>query len=211
MIQKHQIKLGELRNSGHGKGLEKAYQNSVDLEEKFRTKHNINQNENMALTDSIIIKAKIASNGNTTIEIGMKFVSSNYTNTTIAQEIRNRFLALDTANITNLIKVENTSAEEKLTDLEARANVKNNTSRVEVEYKFWLNETNKTRIIEGIYNNLTSGTNGFLKVDYILQHLEMKSLEDTRITPLQTGIRNEKHEKENKPANKAKGKNDKED
>lgn len=216
MLQKHQDKLDEVMTKGHGKGLENAYANRVALLEKFRIKHNIEDDDEEdaddKLIDSIKIKTKISSKGNTTVEIDMKFSSGNHTNITIAQEIRNRFLALDKENITKLIKIENTSAEEKLTEeLNATAHVKNNSSKVDVEYDFWMNETNKTKIVEGIFNHLNSSTNGFLNVTYIDQHLEIKLVEDAKISTLATDIRSEKPEKGNSAANRAKGKDDDED
>ncbi len=215
MIQKHQNKLHELMNSGHGKGLEKAYNNSVELQEKFRIKHNIEDDDEEdaddKLIDSIKIKAKTSSSGNTTVEIEMEFMSNNFTNATVAQEIRNKFLTLDKANITNMTRFENTSAEEELKEeLEAKARIINESSKVEVEYKFWLNETNKSEIIDGIVAKLT-GTNDFLNVTYIINVLEIKSEDRVGVTTSNREIKKEEQEMKKEEKKEDKGRNGRED
>ena len=195
-IQKHNLILENLTNRNpDNKGLRKAYENSHKHLIRFASKHHIDvenltfeDDEHEKLKDSVKIKAK-TSRGITQIEIDIKFGSSSKENLTIANEIRNKFLALNKENITKLIKIENTSEEDKSKEeLEAEADIKKEGTEVEAEYKFPLDAIEKGKIIDGIVAKLSS-TNGLLTVDNIVKVLEIK--EDREVKEKQKEIEKE--------------------
>lgn len=179
MIVKHQYVLERLLESHpNNTGLQRAYNNSKRLEEKFENKterklerivtkegriilkqvRKEKKEDRDEIDEEIKVKAKIISN-ETQVEVEIKFRSNSTENTTIAQEILNK-LRLDKDNISSLLKIEN-KGDEKLKDyLKAEAEVKMNVSRVEAEYWFALNETNRTEIIDGVYKKLSVLTAG---------------------------------------------------
>lgn len=124
---------------------------------------------------------------------------------TLAEEIRNKFLSLDNDNITKLIKIENSSEEEKLEEeLKARADIKKGGSKVKVEYEFPVNAKSKQDIIQAIINKLRGTTR-----ENILAVLEIKheDEDDVEVTTSQKEIKKEEKElkKEEKRGNKGRG------
>lgn len=188
MIAKHQYVLERLLESHpNNTGLQRAYNNSQRLEEKFELKterkleriatkegrkilkqvRKEKKGDRDEIDEGVQIKAKISGN-DTQVEVRIKFRSNNTENTTIAQEIVDK-LRLSKDNISSLLKIEN-KGDGKLKDyLKAEAEVGMNVSRVEAEHKFTLNETNRTAIIDGVYEKLS----GLTSAD-ILQVLEIK-------------------------------------
>ena len=204
-IQKHKFILENLTKlNPDNKGLQRAYENSNKHLTKFASKHNIDI-ENLTFEDDeddlkelIKIKAKITSKGQTEVDIELKYNSNEVINTTIAEEIRNKFLALDAENITKLIKIENTSEEEKLIEeLTARADIKKDGTQVEVEYEFPVAAKNKQDIIQAIITKLQ----GTSKED-ILAVLEIKHEdEDAGVKAIQKEIKKEEQELKNEETN----------
>lgn len=174
MIAKHQYVLERLLESHpNNTGLQRAYNNSQRLEEKFENKterkleriatkegrkilkqvRKEKKGDRDEIDEGVQVKAKIIGN-DTQVEVRIKFRSNNTENTTIAQEIVDK-LRLDKDNISSLLKIEN-EGNGKLKDyLKAEAEVKMNVSRVEAEYWFTFNETNRTAIIDGVYEKLS--------------------------------------------------------
>lgn len=210
-IQKHQFILENLKKRNpDNKGLQRAYENSNKHLIKFASKHNIDV-ENLTFEDDeddlkelIKIKAKITSKGQTEVDIDLKYNSNEVVNMTLAEEIRNKFLSLDNDNITKLIKIENSSEEEKLEEeLKARADIKKGGSKVKVEYEFPVNAKSKQDIIQAIINKLRGTTR-----ENILAVLEIKHEdEDAGVTTSQKEIKKEEKElkKEEKRGNKGRG------
>ncbi len=188
MIKKHQNVLENL-NALHPniRGLKRAYENSLRLEEKFREKIEERTHEE----EPVKIEARIIGN-DTQVEVKIKFKSENTTNFTIAQEIRNKF-QLSTENINILLTVENMDDEGKLeTELEAEAEIEDGFSKVEAEYKFpLLNTTNRTDIVSGINQKLAS-----LTIENITSVLEIKEHKEGKkaIKEEKREIREEKKE-----------------
>lgn len=189
MIAKHQYVLERLLESHpNNTGLQRAYNNSQRLEEKFENKterkleriatkegrkilkqvRKEKKEDRDEIDEGVKIKAKIIGN-DTQVEVRVKFVSDSTGNFTIAQEILDR-LQFSKENITSMLKIEEESEGELKERLEAEADIKMNVSKVEAEYQFPLsNVTNSTDIIDGVYNKLSN-----LTAADILQVLEMK-------------------------------------
>ena len=201
MSAKHEAVLKALLESHpDNKGLARAYNNSVDLQEKFESKTGrgfvlATRNGREVLEEIDIdetkeklkIKAKIIDK-TTQVEVEVKFTSNSADNFTIAREIVNR-LQLSEENINSIIKVEEEDeGEHKLKEeLNAEAEVKGNISKVEAEYKFPLNETNESEIVRDVHQKLSVLT----QAD-VLKVLEIKVKKE----------HNEIGEKENKNGNK---------
>ncbi|MDO9098277.1 MAG: DUF5667 domain-containing protein [Candidatus Methanoperedens sp.] len=189
MIAKHQYVLERLLESHpNNTGLQRAYNNSQRLEEKFENKterkleriatkegrkilkqvKKEKKEDRDEIDEGVKIRAKIIGN-DTQVEVRVKFVSDSAGNFTIAQEILDR-LQFSKENITRLLKIEEESEGELKERLEAEAEIKMNVSKVEAEYQFPLsNVTNRTDIIDRVYNKLSS-----LTAADILQVLEIK-------------------------------------
>lgn len=189
MIAKHQYVLERLLESHpNNTGLQRAYNNSQRLEEKFENKterkleriatkegrkilkqvRKEKKEDRDEIDEGVKIKAKIIGN-DTQVEVRVKFISDSTGNFTLAQEILDR-LQFSKENITGMLKIEEESEGELKERLEAEAEIKMNASKVEAEYQFPLrNVTNRTDIIDGVYNRLSN-----LTAADILQVLEMK-------------------------------------
>ncbi|VVB96414.1 Uncharacterised protein [uncultured archaeon] len=201
--RKHQIVLHDLLESHpNNTGLARAYDNSLKLEEKFRHKieereeeENEDHNE-----EQLKINAEVIGNA-TNVKVSLEFETNSTDNSTIAQEILDK-LHLSTSNISDILKLEedekedeehttptptvtvtgtstttltptpeiDENFEEKLT---AKAEIENNISDVKFEYKFQLDATNRTEIVEGIYQKLSD-----LNLSEILNVLEIKVKEE---------------------------------
>jgi hypothetical protein len=180
MIAKHQYVLEKLLESHPDNiGIQNAYNNSLELENKFENKterhlervqtkegrhvlKEIKKEEkkdkeaetNFEESEELKIKATITGNGSQ-IEIKMKFKSNSTDNVTIAKDILNE-LRLSRDNISGLLEI-GYGHEEQLKDiLEANAEINMNVSKVDFTYDFALNMTNSTDVIDGIYNRLSS-------------------------------------------------------
>jgi len=81
---------------------------------------------------------------------------------------------LSKENISSAIKIVDDSYEdEPKSILKARASVGSNISDIKADYSFVLNETNRTEIIDSIYNKLSNLTS-----KQILRLLEIKTLQE---------------------------------
>ena len=87
----------------------------------------------------------------------MKFETNSTENATIAGDILSE-LRLTRDNISSLLRIENGTEESSNESLEADSQIGMNISKVNVQYKFNLNETNRTEIIDGIYGKLSALT-----------------------------------------------------
>lgn len=183
MIAKHQAVLKELVDSHpNNTGLARAYNNSLELKEKFESrtgkeyaivankgKKVLREIEIDGTKEKLKIKAEVTGNI-TKIKVDVRFASNATDNFTIAQEILNR-LKLNAENINSIMEVEEEDEEDdRLKEkLEAEAVVRGNVSKVEFEYRFPLNVTNRSEIAEEIYQKLFA-----LTPDDILDVLEIK-------------------------------------
>ncbi len=186
MIVKHQFVLRELLNqTPNNTGLQRAYNNSLELEKKFEEKTRIKLERRLAKRGIILgevkkeeieekekmeVKAKIIENA-TQVNVEIKFVTNKTENSSIADEILNR-IEFASENISSLIKIEAEEKEEKeklKEELKAEAEVEENVSKVEFDYSFYLNVTNETEIISGVQQKLS-----LLNQTAIIDVLEMK-------------------------------------
>ncbi len=180
MIEKHQYVLEQLIESHpNNTGLQNAYNRSLELKDKFEQKterkiERIRTSEGKQLLkevkkeredekkddrkDSKELKIKVKITGNDSrIKIELKFDTNSTTNATIAMDILNE-LRLTRDNISSLLKIENETEDNLKESLEADAQIRMNVSKVEFQYRFALNETNRTGIIDGIYEKLSALT-----------------------------------------------------
>jgi hypothetical protein len=241
MIAKHQAVLaGLLESHPNNRGLTRAYDNSMELQEKFESKtgkefvlskkngRNVLRSMDIDETrEKLKIKAKVIDNA-TQVEMDVKFASGSIDNFTIAQEIVNR-LQLSEENINNIIKIEKEDEEEgyKLKEeLEAKAEVKGAISKVEAEYRFPLDKTNESDIVKGVHQKLSALTQAdILKVldikvdgrkeikekeEKLEKKEEIKKIEEKREKKLKEEIK-EKEEKLEKKERKEGKESEKED
>ena len=166
MVEKHQFVLEHLIESHpNNTGLQNAYNRSLELKDKFARKierkieriqtREGKQDDRKDFQESKIL-AKISSD-NSWIEIELKFETDNTENETIAGDILNE-LRMTRDNISNLLRIENGTEESSNESLEADSQTGINISKVNVQYQFKLNETNRTEIIDGIYGKLSALT-----------------------------------------------------
>ncbi len=178
-IVKHQFVLEQLLASHPNvTGLERAFNNSVELEERFelktrtklerieirdRTRIRIRQIER----EQVEVRARIINNA-TDVRVEVKFLSGSTDRDAIAQEILERF-RLSRENITALLEIEVEPEERLKRELDARAQIRNGISDVEAEFRFPLNTTDRAAIINGIFRELST-----LTKDEILRALETR-------------------------------------
>lgn len=250
MITKHQYVLERLLElHPNNSGLLNAYNNSIELENKFeektarkleriRTKEgkhylkeirkekredkedlddnkdaedkeDIEDNGENDLEDikyELKLEAYLIDN-NTQVDVELNFVSNKTDNNSIADEILNE-LRLSKENISSMIKIEDSDDNELKSDLEVQARVGSSMSNIEVDYNFVLNETNRTEIIDEIYNKLSDLTTG-----QILDVMEIRTIQD-KIKTEEEDHRydeNDSELKENNTENVSEYRSDKED
>ncbi len=178
-IVKHQFVLEQLLASHPNvTGLERAFNNSVELEERFELKTRTKL-ERIEIKDrrririrqiereQVEVRARIVNNA-TDVRVEVKFLSGSTDRDAIAQEILERF-RLSRENITALLEIEVEPEESLKRELDASAQVRNGISDVEAEFRFPLNTTDRAAIIEGIFRELST-----LTKDEILRSLETK-------------------------------------
>jgi hypothetical protein len=184
MNKKHQYVLENLLLSHpNNTGLQNAHNRSLELEDKFELKterkiermqtsegrHILREikkekednkedekKDDRKDSQELQIKAKISGNYSQ-IKIELKFDTKSTNNATISGDIFNE-LRLTRDNISNLLRIENESEDSIKESLEADAQIRMNVSKVNVQYQFALNETNRTKIIDGIYEKLSGLT-----------------------------------------------------
>lgn len=184
MNKKHQYVLENLLLSHpNNTGLQNAHNRSLELEDKFELKterkiermqtsegkHILREikkekednkedekKDDRKDSQELQIKAKISGNYSQ-IKIELKFDTNSTNNATISGDIFNE-LRLTRDNISNLLRIENETEDMLKESLEADAQIRMNVSKVNVQYRFKLNETNRTEIIDGIYEKLSGLT-----------------------------------------------------
>ncbi|MFZ3384820.1 MAG: DUF5667 domain-containing protein [Candidatus Methanoperedens sp.] len=211
MISKHQRILENLSISHpNNTGLERAYNNSKDLEEKFRSRTarkfgrvemeedgRVLQEEHDESEDAkerTQIKAEVTDNGST-VNIDLRFQTNSTNETDIVEETLFELKNLR-INLSENLKLENdddtgiigaptttlTASENEIDSkdyrvkLDVKAKVEGNFTDVKVEFKFHLNETTKSGIVDGINKKLSE-----LNTDEILKGLELKVLENKKV------------------------------
>jgi len=199
MILKHQFILENLSISHpDNKGLQRAYKNSKNLEEKLRSKfvrgEREEQDESEGAKERTQIKAEITDNGST-VKIDLRFQTNSTNETDIVEETLDELKNLR-INLSENLKLENNdstdvegaptttlSASESEKDskddkvkLNVKAKVEGNFTDVKVEFKFHLNETTKSGIVDGIDKKLSE-----LNSDEILKGLELKVLDNNKV------------------------------
>ena len=199
MITKHQYILERLLElHPNNSGLMNAYNNSIELENKFENKterkleriltkegkHYLKEVKQEDREDSedgndlqdfkYELKLEASSIDNSTqVKVELNFRSNETDNDSIADDIRKE-LRLSKENISSAIKIVDDSYDDELKSiLKARASVGSNISDIKVDYSFVLNETNRTEIIDSIYNKLSNLTS-----KQILRVLEIKTLQE---------------------------------
>ncbi|MCX9081387.1 MAG: DUF5667 domain-containing protein [Candidatus Methanoperedens sp.] len=197
MITKHHYILERLLElHPNNAGLLNAYNNSIELENKFEEKtdrkveriltkegkhylKDVKRGDKEDRADSDLqafeyeLKLEASPNDNNTqIKIELKVRSNQTDNGSIADEIQNK-LKLSKENISSVIKIDDSYNNELKSILVAQASVGSNISNIKVEYSFPLNETNRTKMIDGIYNKLSN-----LTTKQILNVLEIKTLQE---------------------------------
>lgn len=173
MIEKHQYVLEQLLEShSNNTGLRNAYNRSLELKDRFeqKTERKIERvrtkegkqilreikKENGDMSNELKIKAKISGN-DSRIKIELKFYTNSTNKETIARDILNE-LRLTRDNISSMLRIENETEDSLVEEMEADAKIQNNATKVDFEYRFKLNETNRTEIIDGIYEKLSDLT-----------------------------------------------------
>ncbi len=199
MITKHQYILERLLEMHpNNSGLMNAYNNSIELENKFEKKtdrkleriltkegkHYLkevkkedredSEDESDIQDNKYELKLEASSIDNSTqVKVELNFRSNETDNNSIADDIRKEF-RLSKEKISSAIKIVDDSYEDELkSTLKARASVGSNISDIKVDYSFVLNETNRTEIIDSIYNKLSNLTS-----KQILSVLEIKTLQE---------------------------------
>ncbi len=190
-IVKHRFVLEHLLDDHpNSRGLRKAVNNSLKLEDKFesRTDRSIvpvvsrdgvtlkeARREELRNIGKKAVEARIVGN-DTEIKVRVKFVSTSSDRDAIAQEILNQ-LQLNRTEIDNLLEIHIVDFEELNETLEARANAGRNISEVEAEFRLSLMKTtNRTDLVNGIAQKLSS-----LTKDRILNSLEFRVRERREI------------------------------
>lgn len=177
MIEKHQYVLEQLLESNsNNTGLQNAYNRSLELKDKFeqKTERKIErirtsegkhilrekkkEKEDSKESPELKIKARITGN-DSLIKIELKFDTNSTGNATIANDILNE-LSLTRDNISSLLRIENETEDSLKESLEADAQIRMNVSEVNFKYSFSLNETNRTEMINRIYEKLSALTQG---------------------------------------------------
>ncbi len=227
MIEKHQYVLEKLLEANsNNTGLARAYNNSLELEKKFEARTKIKLERRLTKEGRRVleeveandeeeqvtkIEAKVFGNGSQ-IEVKLKFMTNNTENFTIAEEIVDK---LSTENINALLKIEeeNDNDESKLVEkLEAEAEVKENISKVEFEYKFPLLTDEKTGIISGIHDKLSRLTTAeILKVLEIKEKTERKEINEDKKEEKSENKEVKKEEKEVRKEEKRENKEERKD
>jgi len=196
MITKHQYILERLLElHPNNSGLLNAYNNSIELENKFEEKtdrkleriltkegrHYLkevkkeNEEEDGDDLQDFNYELKLEASptdNNTQVKIELKLRSNKTDNNSIANEIINE-LRLSKENISSAVKIDDSNTDELKSILEAQAGVGSNISNIKVNYYFLLNETNRTEMIDSIYNKLSN-----LTTKQILSVLEIKTLQE---------------------------------
>jgi len=198
MILEHQFVLENLSISHpENKGLQRAYKNSKNLEEKLRSKFvRVEMEEHDESEDAkerTQIKAEVTDNGST-VNIDLRFRTNNTNETDIVEgtldELKNLRTNLsenlklehdDSTDVTGAPTTTLTASDEKdskdyKVKLYVKAKVEENFTDVKVEFKFHLNETTKSGIVDGINKKLSE-----LNSDEIVKGLELKVLEHKKV------------------------------
>jgi len=188
MIEKQQYVLEQLIGSHpNNTGLQNAYSRSQELIVKFEEKTEIKierirsgegknilreiKKENEKKKDDrkdfqeSKITAKISGN-DSNIKIELKFETNSIDNATIASDILSK-LMFTRDNISSLLRIENETEGRSIESLDASAQIRKNISNVNVQYKFAMNEMNRTEIIDGIYEKLSALT--LAKIQEVLE------------------------------------------
>ncbi|CAG0973129.1 hypothetical protein METP3_01617 [Methanosarcinales archaeon] len=199
MVLKHQLILENLSISHpDNKGLQRAYKNSKKLEEKLRSKsvrvEMEERDESEDAKERTRIKAEVTDNGST-VNIDLRFQVNSTNKTDIVEgtldELKNLRINLsenlklehddDSTDVTGAPTTTLTASDEKDSKdynvkLHVKAKVEGNFTDVKVEFKFHLNETTKSGIIDGINKKLSE-----LNSDEIVKGLELKVLEHKKV------------------------------
>ena len=205
MVTKYQYVLERLLNqTPNSTGLQRAYNNNLKLEKKFKEKTQYKFTRRMSKDghqvlrkeieddedeDKVQVKAEITDNGSIA-RIKLRFVTNSTNETGIAkdtlselQNLRNTLndsLKLEQEDDEGSVEVTGTptstftststrtrksdgderSSENHKEKLKVEARVEGNVTVVKVEYKFYLDATDRNGIIEGIKNKLSGLTTG---------------------------------------------------
>jgi hypothetical protein len=113
-------------------------------------------------------------------------------------------LRLTRDNISTLLKIENETEDTLKESLEADAQTRMNVSKVNLQYMFALNDTNRTEIIDGIYEKLSALTQDKIQdvlVTKVNQEVETAGKENIRydreirkedVTPVKTEVKEDR-------------------
>lgn len=230
MIEKHQYVLEQLIGSHpNNTGLQNAYNRSLELKDKFERKterkiERIQTSEGKKILREIKkekkeeekddrkdsqeskITAKISGN-DSRIKIELKFETNSTDNATIARDILSE-LRLTRDNISSVLRIENETEDRSKESLEADAQIRMNSSKVNVQYKFTLNETNRTDIIDRIYEKLSALTHA--QIQDVLEIKVKQELEkDNKEKILDDREKRKEEITQEKRENKTEGKEDK--
>jgi hypothetical protein len=177
MIEKHGFVLENLsRSHPNNTGLQNAYNRSMELREKFalKTERKIeriltsegkhilreikkeDRKDDRKYYRELIIKAGITQDISQ-VELELKFEANSTDNATIARDILNE-LNLTRENISRLLDTSKGNEDQLKETLIADAQIRKNFSEVQVRYKFSLNASNKTQVIDGIFEKLSGLT-----------------------------------------------------
>ncbi len=184
-IVEHQLVLQRLLDDHPGvPGLARALNNSLRLEERFELKTDrkvvpLVTRERIVMEDirredirglqreETEVKAEIVGNV-TEVRVKVEFVSNKTEPGEIAQEILSRFsMSRDT--IDNLLEIQVAAEEDLIERLRAEARIERGISEDEAEFRFPLNTTNRTSIVDGTFRKLSA-----LNATDILSVLEVR-------------------------------------
>ncbi len=184
MIEKHQYVLERLLESHpNNTGIQNAYNRSLEQKDKFERKTERKIERNRTTEGKYILREikkereedrkevrkdgrkyyrelKITagiSHNISQIQIELKSETNGTDNATIARDILSE-LRLTKDNISSLLTIAKGNEDRLKEILVADAQIRENFSEVEVRYKFSLNASNETEVIDGIYEKLSGLT-----------------------------------------------------
>jgi hypothetical protein len=108
----------------------------------------------------------------------LKFEANETDNATITTDILNE-IRLTKENISRLLDTSKGNEDQLIEILEANAQIKMNFSEVEVRYKFSLNASNKTEVIDGIYEKVNDLTQAKIQDVLVIKAKQEVKKDDT--------------------------------
>jgi hypothetical protein len=201
--RKTERKIERVRTS-EGKHVIREIKKEKKDEKKNDEKKNDEKKDDQKDSQELKITAKITGN-DSRIKIELKFDTNSTNNATIARDIFNE-LRLTRDNISGLLRIENETEDMLKERLEADAQTRMNVSKVRFQYRFALNETNRTEIIDGIYEKLAALSQS--NIQDVLEIKVKQEVEKDNRENIREDRNNRKEITQEKRENKTEGRDD---